>query len=153
MVLFPVRFDRGADGRPDAGEIARGARARRMPATGGAVRRRERIDGRRFRMDDGGQAEAVPVRGRERRRLRRADRAGRRHGVHGRPDGGRAPGQPVRGRRGAGRVRAAARLQDVPAVLRRRARRVPRRVRPGPRSAASLYTYTPAHLAACVVHA
>lgn len=133
--LFSVsrRSIRKADCRADAGKVARGASAGRVQATGGAVRRLQRVGGDR-RMAVGGPAQAVPVRGgRERRRPRRADRAGRRHGVRGRPVRGRAPGRRVRHVRGPVRVHAAARLEDVPAVLRGRAGRVPRRVRPGPR--------------------
>lgn len=68
---------------------------------------------------------------RDRRRLRPADRAGRRYGLRGRPDGGRTPGRraTVRGHRHPGRVRTAAGLEDVPTVLRDRAGRLPQRVR------------------------
>jgi len=90
-----------------------------------------------WRMDARGQAKTVfnGGDGGGRGRLRQANRAGRRHRVHGGPDVGHAQEQPVGGRNGPGDVRVAARLENVPAVLRRRAERVPQRVRHGRRSA------------------
>lgn len=84
-------------------------------------------------MDAGRPPEAVPEHHsrRDRRRLRQADRAGRRHGLRGRPDGDRTPGRraTIRSHRHPGRVRTAAGLEDVPTVLRGRAGRLPQRVR------------------------
>lgn len=129
-----------SDGCSDVGEVELGHSAGRVQETGGAVR-----GGNHGRLDDGDQTQtAVLVADRGRRLLRQADRDGRHDGVHSGSDGGRAQGQPVRGRRGPGRVRSEARLENVSTVLRRGAGSLPRRVRPGPRSAA----LTPAYVAA-----
>jgi len=124
-----------ADGNPSAGKVATGIRAGRVQAVRGAVRRNV---GRR-RLVGVGQAEAAILveRCRGRRPLRRTDRAGRRHPVHSRTDDRQGHERVQRGPHSyrQGGLHVAACLENVSAVLRLRAGRLPHRVRPGPRSA------------------
>jgi len=120
-----------SDGDPNAGQVTVGSCSVGIQTTGGALRCKNR-----GWMVESGQAKAVlrAGGGRRRRRLRQADRAGRRYGVHSGPDVGCTQGQPVGGHLGPGGVRATARLENVPTVLHRCSGRLPERLRHGPRS-------------------
>lgn len=121
--FYHVSFKRAdfPDGPSDAaGKRELGVRAGRVQAAG-ILGPFEDVG----RMVDGGQTEIIPGHDRVRRRLRQADNDGRRDGEHGGPDSRRTRGRPLVGHPNLGHVLAAARLENVPAVLRLPAGRLP----------------------------